>query len=61
MKLHHRPTHACGVRYCGILLTECLVYISVFAILSGIATSVFYFCWDHTRAVVSATGELKRF
>ncbi len=57
MKLHHRNSRL--RRQAGILLTECLVYISVFAILSGIATSVFYFCWDHTRAVVSATGDLE--
>lgn len=45
-------------RQAGILLTECLVYISVFAILFGIATTAFYFCWDHTRAIVYATQDI---
>lgn len=42
-------------RQTGILLIECMVYISVFAILLGIGTAAFYFCWDHTRAVIYAT------
>ena len=46
-------------RAAGILLVECLVYIAVFAILLGIGTAVFYFCWDHTRAVISATNDIE--
>ena len=45
-------------RQAGILLVECLVYISVFAILTGIGTAAFYFCWDHTRAVIYATDDI---
>lgn len=45
-------------RQAGILLTECLVYISVFAILLGIGTAAFYFCWDHTRSVIFATEDI---
>jgi len=45
-------------RTAGILLIECLVYISVFAILLGIGTAAFYFCWDHTRAVIFTTNEV---
>jgi hypothetical protein len=45
-------------RTAGILLMECLVYISVFAILLGIGTAAFYFCWDHTRAVIFTTNEV---
>ena len=41
-----------GRRRAGMLLTECLVYIAVFSILLGIGTAAFYFCWDHTRAVI---------
>ena len=41
-----------------MLMMECLVYISVFAILLGGATTVFYFCWDHTQAVVYTTDEI---
>lgn len=46
-------------REAGILLTECLVYLSVFAILLGIGTAAFYFCWDHTRATVFTAGEVE--
>ena len=46
-------------RQAGIMLIECLVYISVFAILLGLATGTFYFCWDHTRAVVYATDQIE--
>jgi len=45
-------------RHAGILLVECLVYISVFAILLGGATTVFYFCWDHSRALIYATDDI---
>ncbi len=45
-------------RQAGILLTECLVYIAVFAILLGIGTAAFYFCWDHTRSVIYATEDI---
>ena len=37
---------------------ECMVYVSVFAILLGGATTVFYFSWDHTQAVVHTTDEI---
>jgi Tfp pilus assembly protein FimT len=46
-------------RQAGILLMECLVYISIFAILLGIGTAAFYFCWDHTRAVVFVTNDIE--
>ena len=45
-------------RQSGILLMECLVYISVFAILLGIGTAAFYFCWGHTQAVIYATDDI---
>jgi Tfp pilus assembly protein FimT len=45
-------------RQTGIMLMQCLVYMSVFAILLGIGTAAFYFCWDHTRAVISATDDI---
>ncbi len=47
-----------GRRHAGMLLIECLVYIVVFAILLGGATTVFYFCWDHSRAVIFATDDI---
>ena len=46
-------------RQSGILLTECLVYIAVFFILFGIASATFYFCWDHTHAVVYAANQVE--
>ena len=42
----------------GMLLIECLVYIVVFAILLGGATTVFYFCWDHSRAVIFTADDI---
>ncbi|HEY5233818.1 MAG TPA: hypothetical protein VIK35_09830 [Verrucomicrobiae bacterium] len=42
----------------GMLLIECMVYIAVFAILLGGATTVFYFCWDHSQAVIYATDDI---
>jgi hypothetical protein len=42
----------------GMMLLECLVYISVFAILLGGATTVFYFCWDHSDALICATDDV---
>ena len=46
-------------RQSGILLTECLVYIAVFAILTAIGSAAFYFCWDHTRAVIFTADEIE--
>jgi Tfp pilus assembly protein FimT len=45
-------------RAAGILLVECIVYIAVFAILLGIGTASFYFCWDHTKALIYATDDI---
>jgi hypothetical protein len=45
-------------RRAGIMLVECLAYIAVFAILLGGATTVFYFCWDHTQAVIFSTDDI---
>jgi hypothetical protein len=54
------PLHTSRLRrQAGILLTECLVYIAVFAILLGIGTATFYFCWDHTRAIVLDSNDIE--
>jgi hypothetical protein len=45
-------------RAAGIMLTECLVYLAVFAVLTGIGMAAFYFCWNHTRAVIYATEDI---
>lgn len=41
-----------------MLLIECLVYIFVFAIIFGGGTTVFYFCWDHSHAMVEASDDI---
>lgn len=45
-------------RAAGIMLIECLVYLAVFAVLTGVGMATFYFCWDHTRAVIFATEDI---
>ncbi len=50
---------AAARRRSGIVLIECLVYIAVFAILLGIGTAAFYFCWDHTRATIFTATEIE--
>ena len=42
----------------GILLVECLVYLAVFTILLGLGTAAFYFCWDHSKALIFATDAI---
>jgi hypothetical protein len=46
-------------RQAGVLLVECIVYIAVFAILLGIGTAAFYFCWDHSKALIYATDDVE--
>jgi len=46
-------------RNAGVSLIECLVYVAVFAILLGGGTAAFYFCWDHTRAVIFTASEVE--
>lgn len=43
----------------GVLLIECLVYMVVFAILFGLGTTAFFFCWDHSRALLEATNHME--
>jgi Tfp pilus assembly protein FimT len=45
-------------RAAGIMLIECLVYIAVFAILTGIGFAAFYLCWDHSKALIYATDDI---
>jgi hypothetical protein len=56
MKLPQNISRARGAL--GMLLLECMVYISVFAILLGGATTVFYYCWDHSEALINATDDI---
>jgi hypothetical protein len=46
-------------RCAGILLAECLVYIAVFGILVGGGTAVFYFFWDHSKALIYETNDIE--
>lgn len=51
--------HSAGRSPAGILLIECLVYLAVFTILTGLGMAAFYFCWDHTRATIAATNNIE--
>jgi hypothetical protein len=42
----------------GIMLVECMSYMVVFLILSAVATGAFYLCWDHSKALISATDDI---
>jgi hypothetical protein len=46
-----------GIR-AGSLLIECLVYISVFAVILGLGIGAFYVCWDHSKALHYATDDI---
>lgn len=43
-----------------MLLIECLVYISVFAILLGVGFAAFYALWDSSSVVRSTAGDISR-
>jgi Tfp pilus assembly protein FimT len=60
MKLFRKKCGALPRRRCvaGMSLIECLVYITVFALLLAGGTAVFYFSWDHTRAVIFTSNEI---
>ena len=40
------------------MLVECISYIAVFLILSGVAMGSFYLCWDHSKALISASDDI---
>jgi hypothetical protein len=42
----------------GIMLVECITYMVVFLLLSGVATGAFYLSWDHSKALISATDDI---
>ena len=45
-------------RVAGIMLTECLVYLAVFALVVGEGTVAFYYCWDHSKMLVYAADDI---
>jgi hypothetical protein len=56
MKLHYNTLR---VRFqAGIMLIECISYFAVFLILSGVAMGCFYLCWDHSKALISASDDI---
>lgn len=54
-----RPANFHAHTQAGMFLIECLVYIAVFGILLGLGTAAFYFCWDHSRALIYATDDIE--
>jgi hypothetical protein len=52
-------TNLSRLRTRGISLIECLVYLVVFAILMNIGGAAFYFCWDHSKALIYATDDVE--
>jgi Tfp pilus assembly protein FimT len=44
----------------GVSLFECLVYISLVTVVLGIATAVFYKCWDAHRAIRRNADDIVR-
>ncbi|HWD20824.1 MAG TPA: hypothetical protein VHB20_16275 [Verrucomicrobiae bacterium] len=48
-------------RHCrGIMILECLVYMAVLFIVTGIATEVFYRCWESSQALRRQTDDVSR-
>src|ERR1700733_94562 len=45
-------------RQAGIMLVECITYFAVFLILSATAMGSFYLCWDHSKALISASDDI---
>jgi hypothetical protein len=56
MKLHSNIRRT-GTRS-GISLIECMVYVAVLTLLTGIALGVFYVCWDGFRTLISTTDDV---
>ena len=52
------PRHNPRARTSGIFLLECLVYIALLGLVLGGATTAFYFCWDHSNALIGATDNI---
>ena len=54
------PSRSAARRQAGILLVECLVYMSVFVIILGGAMTAFYFCWDNSKALIYTSDDVSR-
>jgi Tfp pilus assembly protein PilE len=55
MKIHSNTNSR---HQAGITLIECMSYIVVFLILSSVALGSFYLCWDHSKALRSASDDI---
>lgn len=42
----------------GMFLLECLMYIALFAVVLGGATTAFYFCLGHSEALIGTTDQI---
>jgi len=42
----------------GYLLLECLVYIALFAVITGLGLATFYLCWENSRALGYTTDDI---
>jgi len=40
------------------LLLECMVYIAIFAVITGLGTATFYLCWENSRALRYTTEDV---
>ena len=58
LKRRERRAPSAARRQSGASLIECLVYVAVFAMLLAGGTAVFFFSWDHTRAVIFTSNEI---
>jgi hypothetical protein len=56
MRLHQNISRL--PRRAGIMLIECISYVAVFLILSAVAMGSFYLCWDHSKALISASDDI---
>jgi hypothetical protein len=51
--------HISAARRSGVTLIECLAYIFVFSILLAGGTTAFFYCWDHTRALIFTADQIE--
>ncbi len=42
----------------GILLLECMVYVALFAVITGLAFTAFYYCWDGSRGLLYSSNDI---
>ena len=42
---------SCAFVQAGYLLMECLVYMAVFVVITGLGLMTFYQCWDNSKAL----------